>query len=248
MSHKAQFENSNDIGVFAKLTNSYCLVAAGASEAFYSVFQKHLDGVIPVVHTTIGGTRIIGRLTVGNKHGLLVPSTTTDNELQWLRNALPDEVKIGRIEEKLSALGNIIACNDYVALVHPDIEPVTEEIIKDILNVEVFRQSIAKNALVGSYCSMSNQGALVHPKTSIQEQHELSTLLQVPVTAGTVNRGSDVIGAGMVVNDWIAFTGYDTTPTETYVIESIFALEDQDAQGLLGDMRASLIDSLNTAQ
>lgn len=181
---------------------------------------------------------------MGNKNGLLVPSTCTDQELQFLRNALPDEVKIGRIEEKLSALGNIIACNDYVAIVHPDIEPITEEIIKDVLGVEVFRQSIAKNVLVGSYCALSNQGALVHPKTSVQEQHELSTLLQVPVTAGTVNRGSDVIGGGMVVNDWIAFTGYDTTATELAVIESIFNLEDHTNQEILGDMRQSLIDSL----
>ncbi len=32
----AQFENSNDIGVFSKLTNAYCLVAIGGSENFYS--------------------------------------------------------------------------------------------------------------------------------------------------------------------------------------------------------------------
>ncbi|RKO88133.1 hypothetical protein BDK51DRAFT_39560 [Blyttiomyces helicus] len=31
----AQFENSNDIGVFSLLTNSYCLVAIGGSENFY---------------------------------------------------------------------------------------------------------------------------------------------------------------------------------------------------------------------
>ena len=31
----AQFENSNEIGVFANLTNAYCLVALGASENFY---------------------------------------------------------------------------------------------------------------------------------------------------------------------------------------------------------------------
>ena len=31
-------------------------------------------------------------------------------------------VKIQRVEERLSALGNVIACNDYVALVHPDLD------------------------------------------------------------------------------------------------------------------------------
>lgn len=62
-----------------------------------------------------------------NRKGLLVPTTTTDQELQHLRNTLPDEVKIQRIEERLSALGNVICCNDHVAIVHPDLERETEE-------------------------------------------------------------------------------------------------------------------------
>ena len=60
-----QFENSSDIGVFSKLTNSYCLCAIQGSTNFYSAFETELGEVIPIVHTSIGGTRIIGRLTAG---------------------------------------------------------------------------------------------------------------------------------------------------------------------------------------
>lgn len=56
---------------------------------------------------------------------MLVPNTTTDTELQHIRNSLPDKVKVQRVEERLSALGNVIACNDYVALVHPDLDRVS---------------------------------------------------------------------------------------------------------------------------
>ena len=31
--------------------------------------------------------------------------------------------------------GNVVACNDYVALVHPDLDRETEEIIADVLKV-----------------------------------------------------------------------------------------------------------------
>jgi len=120
----------------------------------------------------------------------------------------------------------------------------TVEIISDVLGVEVFRQSVAKQTLVGSYCALSNAGALVHPKTSIAEQKELSDLLQVPVTAGTVNRGSAVVGAGVVVNDWSAFCGLDTTSTELGVIEKIFHLQDEDEAEIVDEIRSSLIDEL----
>ncbi|KAI8095062.1 eukaryotic translation initiation factor 6 [Gilbertella persicaria] len=243
MAVRAQFENSNEIGVFSRLTNSYCLVALGGSENFYSVFEGELGDVIPVVHTSIAGTRIVGRLTAGNKNGLLVPSTTTDQELQHLRNSLPENIAVQRVEERLSALGNVIACNDYVALVHPDIDRETEEIIADTLQVEVFRQTVADNVLVGSFCALSNQGGLVHPRTSVQDQDELSSLLQIPLVAGTVNRGSDVIGAGCVVNDWCAFAGMDTTSTELSVMESIFKLQDAQPTAIVNQLRDTLVDT-----
>lgn len=221
----------------------------GGSENFYSVFEAELAEHIPVIHATIGGNRFVGRTTVGNRRGLLVPNTTTDIELQHLRNSLPDAVVVQRVEERLSALGNIIATNDHVALVHPDTDRETEDVVADVLGVEVFRQTVGGQALVGSYSKFSNLGGMVHPRTTVEDIEELSSLLQVPLVAGTVNRGSDVLGGGMVVNDWASFVGRDTTGTEVAVIESIFKLSTRNQQsmqsGIVSNMRSSLIDQLS---
>ena len=209
-----------------------------------SVLEAELAEHIPVVSVDVSGTRLVGSMCVGNKNGLLMPSSCSDQELQHVRNSLPDDVVVQRVEERLTALGNIISCNDYVAIAHPDMDRETEDIIADTLGVEVFRQSVGDQILVGSYCAFTNQGGLVHPNTSIEDMEELSSLLQVPLVAGTVNRGSDVVGAGMIVNDWAAFCGVDTTATELSVVESIFKLRNARPQAIVDEMRASLIDTM----
>ncbi|KAH8868203.1 Eukaryotic translation initiation factor 6 [Schistosoma japonicum] len=282
MALRTQFEGHNDIGVFSKLTNKYCLVSVGGSENFYSVFEAELSENIPVVHTTIAGIRTVGRLTVGNSHGLLVPHTTTDQELLHLTNSLPDNIRVMRIEERLSALGNTMACNDYVALVHPDLDKFqgisysllfylvlsvccciicgvvncniasdlyetlegteTAELVSDVLNVDVFRGVVANQSLVGTYCVLTNQGGLVHPRVTVDELDQLSSLLQLPLTAGTVNRGSPLIAAGLVVNDWAGFCGLETTSTEIQVIESIFKLDGEMNIPVVGSAHDALVE------
>ncbi|CAJ0944355.1 unnamed protein product, partial [Mesorhabditis belari] len=244
MALRVDYEGSNEVGVFCKLTNSYCLVGIGGTQNFYSIVEAELAEVVPVIHTTISGTRIVGRLTAGNRHGLLVPNSTTDQELQHIRNALPDEVQIRRVDERLSALGNVIACNDHVALVHAEISEETEKALQEVLKVEVFRVTLGQNSLVGSYCSLSSQGCLVAARTPPETQRELAALLQIPVVAGTVNRGSELIGAGMCVNDWIALTGLDTTSTELSVVESIFKLGDNQPTAINSQLRDTLIESM----
>ena len=80
---------------------------------------------------------------------------------------------------------------------------------------------------------------------SVAELDELSTLLQLPLCAGTVNRGGDVIGAGLVANDTRAFVGQDTTATELSVIEAIFKLGDKRGDVFASEVRSKLFDELS---
>jgi translation initiation factor 6 len=131
-----------------------------------------------------------------------------------------------------------------VALVHPELDKTTEDVIADALGVEVYRTTIAGNALVGSYSALTNRGGLVHPMCSVAEIDELSTLLQIPLCAGTVNRGSDVVASGLIANDWAAFCGLDTTAAELSVIDAIYKLTESGKSIFNAEYKGSLLDQL----
>ncbi|KAK8950434.1 Eukaryotic translation initiation factor 6-2 [Platanthera guangdongensis] len=197
-----------------------------------SVFKDELGDAIPVVKASIAsGSPIIGCECV---------------EVQHLRNNLPEEVVVRRIEERLAVFGSCISCNDCFALTHPDLDWETEEHIVDVLGVEVFRYAVNDDVLVGNYCSFTNKGGLVPPDTSIEELHELSMLLQVPFVAGTVNNGSYCISTGMVVNDWTAFCGSDTTTPSSRLSRVCFSPTRLSLSMIVDKMRNLLIDSCTT--
>jgi translation initiation factor 6 len=73
----------------------------------------------------------------------------------------------------------------------------------------------------------------------------LAGQLSVELTAATVNRGQDLLGAGICVNDWTMFCGWETTALEIANLTRIFKIEDKSASaGDVVNIDESLIDMI----
>mmetsp|Transcript_24305 Transcript_24305/g.47174 ORF Transcript_24305/g.47174 Transcript_24305/m.47174 type:complete len:227 (+) Transcript_24305:563-1243(+) len=219
---KLNFENSNDIGVFIKLTNSYCIVPYDISEKCLKILQKELKKKIPIIKTSVLQSKCLGRLIIGNNKGLLLPSETTFEEFQKIKKYIPDNIIVKRCSEKFSALGNCIVNNDFAALAIPEISYETEELLGDVLGTEVFKVSLGSEKLIGSFCVINNYGGLISQFVSLEDQDEISSLLQIPLTVGTINCGDKYLSSGLITNDWFGFCGFRTTQSEILVLETTF--------------------------
>lgn len=214
------YENSNDIGVYIKLTNSYCIVPYDINEKSLKFLQKGIKKNIPIIKVTILNSKCIGRLIIGNKKGIILPYETTFEEYRKIQKMVPETVLVKRCEEKFSALGNCVVNNDFSALAIPEISFDTESLIADVLGVEVFKIGLGSEKLIGSFCAMNNNGGIISQYISVEDQDEISSLLRIPLTIGTVNCGLRNIGSGLISNDWIGFCGVKTTQSEIFVLET----------------------------
>jgi len=222
MTIKINYQSTSEIGTFIKLTNSYCIVPATLSKKTLFKIKSELGERFPIVFSHTLGSNCQGRLIVCNSKGVILPSQTTTEEFTFIKNSVPDNVVVRYADDNLSALGNCIALNDFSAILSPDLSKKTENLISDTLGVEVFKSYIGPFSLIGSYCIFNNNRGLIHPNISCEEQDFFTELLQLPLRTATVNRGSENLGSGIIVNDWKSFCGQKTTQSELHIIDTWF--------------------------
>jgi translation initiation factor 6 len=200
------------IGVFCRASDSLALVSRDADSGLMAELHEALE--VPLARITLGGSRVIGALCALNSAGVAVGDLTSEGELELLRGFLPEGPRVLRLATRFNAIGNNVLVNDRTALVHPEMGRATVRKLSDFWGVEVERGTIAGMKTVGSAAMVTNKGVLCHPKATEQERKLLSELFKLPVTVGTANYGSPMIGACAVANSKGAVAGSSTTGIE----------------------------------
>ncbi len=198
------------MGAFSFANDSFAIIPPDVPRKVEEVFEENLQ--VEVHQATVAGSVLLGILVAGNNHGLLLPNSATDDEVDVIKRL--GGVRVERLQTKLTALGNLILANDHGALVYPSFDEKTVKTISSVLQVETKKGSITGGGLVGSNGVATNRGVLVNPLAKEKDLNLLKEVLKVQADVGTVNRGIPYVRTGMTANSKGAVVGDETTGPE----------------------------------
>ena len=221
-------DGSPYIGIYALCTESLLLLPAHVSDRLAEELGHVLE--VKVIRTYIAEMPLIGCLAAGNSNGLVVSQYTLEREIEHIKSVAKAEgveCKIRRLPvgEKMTAAGNIILANDSVALVHPGLSEEAIEVIRDTLDVDVYRGEIGGLRTVGMAAVATNRGILAHKDATKAELTYLEEIFRLRVEIGSVNFGVPLIGAALLANTKGYAAGYETTGAELGRIEDALGFE-----------------------
>lgn len=206
-----------NVGIFSFANERIAVLPAGLSGKKQASYRETL-GVEPY-GVGIAESRLVGVYVTGNSNALLVPYITTKGELKALRAS---KVPVVVLKENKTALGNLVLCNDYGAVLDPRLKSKSVETIAKALKVPHSTCTIAGLPHVGALATASNNGVLANPKIKDEEKRRLGETLGVPVYAGTVNSGVPYPKCGLVVNSKGAVVGSHTLGSELLTVSTVF--------------------------
>jgi len=207
------------IGVFAGACETAAFASASVPEAFISDLSEALD--VPVFQTDVAQTGLVGSMIAFNSAGVALPRNITGSELNFFKE---QGLNVAVIDDKPTALGNLILANDSGAVVSTHFSSDARQAISDVLDVDVEAMNLHGLRTVGSMGVATSKGALVHAGVSEEELESIEKLLKVEIDIGTVNRGIGYIRTGLIANSKGALIGRTTTSPEISRIEDALEL------------------------
>ena len=207
-----------NIGIFTNVNDKFVFVPNGFAETKAENLAKYLH--TECIMTPVANTRLLGVLMVLNNHGILLPRTSSPEEIANLQKSTGLNVKI--LDTKYNALGNLICVNDKGGVVSPLVEKEFIKEIEDILDIEVIQKRIAGFDQVGAVMETNNHGAVIHPETDEEDIKNFSNILGVNVEPATINGGIPFVSSGILANSNAVVVGNLTNGPEIMMLTRAF--------------------------
>jgi len=183
---------------------------------------------VKLIHTTIGGSVLVGALACANSNGILLPHFVREGEIETLKPVFEGNITV--METKKTAYANMVLANDHGAVVDPRLKASEIKKISETLGLEAVPGEIAGLPYVGSLAVATNKGILAHPLLKDSERKLLENVLKVPVDVGTINCGVPYVGTGLIGNRYAAVAGALTTGPEMFIIGNALDVVKEDEQ------------------
>ena len=196
------------------------MLPLGFASTKSDVLLKYLEISKPIF-ISIAGTRLLGPMMVMNNKGILVSSIASDDEINIIKNQ--SKLNVERLRSKYTAIGNLIAANDYGAIVSPLCSDVIKQ-VSDVLDVQAISIGVSDLSQTGSIVVITNNGGVIHPGATETEIKTISDILNVNLEPVTINGGIPYLASGIIANSKSVIVGNLTTGPELIMLSRAFNL------------------------
>ena len=202
---QSDFAEDVNIGLYGFATDKYCLIGKSLH------LDKQLKGAlnVPIIQITALDTQLVKIFIAGNSSGIIVPKILEEFELAHLKK----EFEVLVIDDRYTALGNLILMNDNGIIISPLLKS-HKKLISERFGLPCETSTVAKGITIGTLALATNKGCLVHPKIRGDEKKKIKGVLGVELKEATVNFGSVHVGAGIIANSHGAAVGSATSGYE----------------------------------
>ena len=207
-----------NIGIFTSVNDKFVFIPNGFAKTKAENLARYLQ--TEYLMTPVANTRLLGILMVLNNHGILLPKTSSPEEIANLRKCTDLNVKM--LDTKYNALGNLICVNDKGGVISPIIEKEFIKEIEDVLDIEVIQKKVAGFHQVGAVMEANNLGGIIHPEADEEDIKNFSNVLRVNLEPATINGGIPFVSSGMLANSNAVVVGNLTNGPEIMMLTRAF--------------------------
>jgi len=207
-----------NIGIYTKVNDSFVFVPNGFAHTKATTLATYLK--VEYLFTSVASTRLIGTMMAVNNHGMLLPSTCSEYEVQYLKKSTG--LNVGVLDTKHNALGNLMCVNDKGGIISPKIPKEVLKNIQDILGIEVLQKKIAGYHQAGAMICANNIGGVIHPETDDDDIKSVSDVLKVKLEPATINGGIPYVSSGILANNKAVVVGNLTNGPEIMMLTRAF--------------------------